>query len=359
VAAREGSHDRRIKGRTMSKSGSGYVLAFIAVVALLNSACASGSIAESASAGPTNSSSGAATPTMAPSPVATGGSTVAQQTPDVGGGRLVVLADGPNGGRGLWSLGPDSQWAPLGNTPNATAIGRTAGGLALVTGAGLEIRKGPDLSKPGNLMTIRWAGTKPTAPIVGVEYSSEGRAALVMADDSTLTYAVAGSDGTFAVLTPAPTQSFSPLVAWMNENRVIVLSTDNRQVSRLAVIDVAARTMTAAGALSGVRVFAASADGKAVAAATEGAVYVAPIETFTGSRSPEPIVTLADRQVVWGLALDGTGSRLFMLSGSIGGSGSIGDVHELGYTRQGSSWQKFLDSGVPFGRAVGQVFLAS
>ena len=296
---------------------------------------------------------------MAPSPAKTAGTTVANQTPVVERGRLVVLADGPSGGRGLWSLGPDSQWASQGNTPAGTAIGRTAGGLALVTGAGVEVRKGPDLSKPGSFTTIRWAGTKPTAPIVGVDYSSAGKAALVMADDSTLSYGVAGSDGTIAALTPAPAQSFSPLVAWLDEDRLLVLSTDNRQVSRMAVIYVAAHTMKAAEALSGVRVFAASVDGKTLAAATEGAAYVAPFEAFTGSRSPDPIVTLADRQVVWGLALDGTGSRLFMLSGSIGGSGSIGDVHELVYARQGSGWQKVLDSAVPFGRAVGQVYLSS
>lgn len=343
----------------MSKTGSGFGLALIAVVALLSAGCSTRSKPSVASNGPTMASSGTATPTITPSPARTAATAVAQQTPVVDGGRLVVLADGQNGVRGIWSLGPDFHWASQGSTPTATAIGRTAGGLALATDAGVEVRKGSELSKPGSLTTIRWAGAEPTAPIVGVDYSSAGKAAFVMADDSTLGYAVAGIGGTVAALTPAPTQSFSPLVAWLDENRLLVLSTDNRQVSRLAVIDVAARTMTPAGALAGVRVFAASTDGKTVAAATEGAVYVAPFDGFTGSRSPEQIVTLADRQVVWGLALDRTGSSLFLLSGSIGESGSIGDVHELGYTRQGLSWQKALDSAVPFGRAVGQVYLAS
>lgn len=343
----------------MSKTGSGFGLALVAVVALLNAGCTTGSKPSVASHGPTMASSGTATPTIAPSPAKATGTAVAEQTPTVDGGRLVVLADGQNSGRGLWSLGPDSHWASQGDTPTATAIGRTAGGLALVTDAGVEVRKGSELSKPGSFTTIRWASAEPTAPIVGVDYSPTGKAAFVMADDSTLGYAVAGVDGTVAALSPAPTQSFSPLVAWLDENRLLVLSTDNRQVSRLAVIDVAAGTMTAAGALSGVRVFATSVDGKTVAAATEGAVYVAPFDNFAGSRSPERIVTLADRQVVWGLALDGTGSGLFLLSGSIGEDGSIGDVHELGYRRQGSSWQKVLDSAVPFGRAIGQVYLAS
>jgi hypothetical protein len=106
-------------------------------------------------------------------------------------------------------------------------------------------------------------------------------------------------------------------------------------------------------------VFALSADRKSVAAATEMAVYAGPFLTIAGSSVPPPIVTLAEGQVVWALALDTSGSRLFLLSGSIAGDGSIGDVHELGYARQGSSWQKVLDSAVPFGRAVGQVYLAS
>ena len=272
---------------------------------------------------------------------------------------MIVLADGPNGGRGLWSLSPDYHWTALADTPTASAIGRTADGLALVTSAGIEARRGTDLSKSAGVAALKWVGQKPTAPIVGIDYSPSGKAALVMADNSTLGYAVAGLDGTVVALTPAPTQSFSPLVAWLDEGRLLVLSTDNQQVSRLAVVDVAAQTMNQAGALSGVRVFALSADRKSIAAATETAVYAEPYATFAGSLAPAPIVTLAEGQVVWAMALDTGGSRLFLLSGSIAADGSIGDVHELGYARQGSSWQKVLDSAVPFGRAFAQVYLAS
>jgi hypothetical protein len=322
----------------MSKSGSGFGFAAAAAAVVVSIAgCSTGS----------------------PPTATTAGATLSQPTPVSAGGRLIVLAAGPNGGRGLWSLSPDYHWTALADTPTATAIGRTADGLAVVTSAGVEVRKASDLSKPATVMTLKWVGKKPAAPIVGVDYSAAGKAALVMADDTTLSYAVAGLDGTVAALTPAPTQSFSPLVAWLDEGRLLVLSTDNQQVSMLAVIDVAAHTMDQSGGLSGVRVFALSQDRRSIAAATETAVYAGPFLTIAGSSVPAPIVTLAEGQVVWALALDTSGSRLFLLSGSIAADGSVGGVHELGYTRQGSSWQKVLDSAVPFGRALGQVYLAS
>jgi hypothetical protein len=62
--------------------------------------------------------------------------------------------------------------------------------------------------------------------------------------------------------------------------------------------------------------------------------------------------------VVWALALDAGGSRVFMLSGTVAADGTVGSIHELGYARQGSAWVKVLDVPVPFGRAVGQVCLA-
>lgn len=342
----------------MSKSKSGFWFAFVAAVALASAGCSTGSIPSAASSGPTIAAGGTAT-TMAPSPATTAGTTPSQPIPAGAGGRLIVLADGPNGGRSLWSLSPDYHWTALADTPTASAIGRTADGLALVTSAGIEARRGTDLSKSAGVAALKWVGREPTAPIVGIDYSPSGKAALVMADDSTLGYAVAGLDGTVVALSPAPTQSFSPLVAWLDESCLLVLSTDNQQVSRLAVVDVAAHTMTPAKALSGVRVFALSPDGKSIAAATETGVYAGPVPIFTGSLAPALIVTLAEGQVVWALALDTTGSRLFLLSGSMTADGSIGDVHELSYASRGSSWQKVLDSAVPFGRAVGQVYLAS
>jgi hypothetical protein len=184
-----------------------------------------------------------------------------------------------------------------------------------------------------------------------------GRTALVTSDEGAFGYAVAGPDGIVTALTPAPEQPFSPLVAWLDTTRLLALSTDAEQVSGLAVVDTAAHRMDVARGLSGVRVFAASSNGKIVAAATENAIYAGPLASFTSATAPTSIVALAEGQVVWALALDTSGARLFMLSGTIAADGSIGDVRELGYAGQGSNWQKVLDSAVPFGRAIGQVHL--
>jgi hypothetical protein len=64
-----------------------------------------------------------------------------------------------------------------------------------------------------------------------------------------------------------------------------------------------------------------------------------------------------DTDVVWGLALDATGTQLFMLSGTVGADGTIGSVHEFGYLRQGIGWTKSIDLTTPFTSAVDQVCL--
>ena len=64
-------------------------------------------------------------------------------------------------------------------------------------------------------------------------------------------YWLVAADGKVAPLQPAPSQSFTPLVAWLDDARLLVLTTDNLQASRLAVVDVGARTIEPATDLAG------------------------------------------------------------------------------------------------------------
>jgi hypothetical protein len=137
----------------------------------------------------------------------------------------------------------------------------------------------------------------------------------------------------------------------------MVLDTDKFEVSRLGVVDTNAHTISTAQALGGVRVFALSSDRQIIAAATERAVYVGPVGRFLGQTLPQAMVPLGDSQVTWALALDATGLRLFLLSGTMAPDGSVSSIREVGYSRQGSGWAKVLDSSTPFERAIGQVYL--
>jgi hypothetical protein len=184
-----------------------------------------------------------------------------------------------------------------------------------------------------------------------------GKIAVVAADDTTLRYGTAGADGHVTVLDPAPTQSFTPLVEWLGEGSLLVLSTDEQQVSRLAVVDTVTQNLKVVQALSGVRVFAASGDGRVASAATATGIYVASVATLAAGPAPAPIATLAEGEVVWAMGMDEAGSRIYMLSGQVGAGGSVDAVRELGYVTRGSGWQKTVDIAVPFGRGLAQVFL--
>jgi hypothetical protein len=267
-----------------------------------------------------------------------------------------VLAVGSDGKTGLWALGPDERWSVVAPAPGATALGRSPDDVAVAVGGEIEVRTGPNLSASASAATLKWPGGSPSAPIVAVDISAAGEIALATADDNAVGFAVAGADGTVTALTPAPTQPFTVGIAWLDESRLVVVSTDNRQVSRLAIVDSIAHSIEPAAALAGVRVVAVSADGRTIAAATGTAIYAGPLSTFQGTSAPAPIDSLGPAQVVWAPALDSGGSRLSMLSGTVASDGTVGSVHEIGYALEGPGWTKVLDLAVPFARVIGQVY---
>ncbi|HEX7491839.1 MAG TPA: hypothetical protein VF337_09080 [Candidatus Limnocylindrales bacterium] len=273
------------------------------------------------------------------------------------GAQLVVLADGSEGIAGLWMLDDKLAWTQLSATPGATALGVAADGIALATGHTVEIRPRTGLGKGGAAKTLNWVGAIPTAPIVAIDTSGGDKMVLVTADTQSLGYAIVTPDGSAAALSPAPSQAFTPSAAWLDDSRLLVLSTDNSQVSRLAVVDTATQTLKAGTAVSGVRVMGLSGDRQVVCVATEAAVSIGSVDSLLGSGPITPTIGLASDQVVWGLTLDARGSHLYMFSGTPAADGQVGAGREVVYAKLGSEWVRVLDSAVLFGRPIGQVLL--
>ncbi len=272
-------------------------------------------------------------------------------------GAVVFLADGVGGSVGLWILEGGSKWTQLAATPGATALSRAPNGIAVATAHDVDVRSVSALTQPGKVVSVHWPGTEPAAQIGGMDMSASGRVAIVLADDGGVDYAVAGADGMAAPLSPAPVQTFTPIVAWLDDARLLVLNTDVQQRSRLAVLDTTAHSMSVATGLSGVRVFAISGDGQTVVAATEGDVFAGPLGAFQAAGSLQPVARLAPAQVVWALAVDPTGAQVFMLTGTEGPDGTVGAVRELVYRRTSSGWAGVLDLAATFTRGLAQVYL--
>jgi hypothetical protein len=239
----------------------------------------------------------------------------------------------------------------------ATALGRDGDDLTLALGGSLEVRKVSSSGQAGTRLQVSWPARESAGSVVAASRSLSGRTAVVRVDANEPTFLLVAADGSVSLLSPAPAGAFSPLVAWIDADRLVALSTDAEQISRLAVIDTAGHSLATLRALGGVRVFAVSPDRGSLAAATESAVYVAPVSDWIGGGAPAKSLTLGSSEVVWDLALDADGSHLAMLSGTESADGNVTDVHEIGYARTGSSWQKIFDAPVPFTRASGQVWL--
>ncbi len=322
------------------------LVAAIVTVALVGAACASPS-ASPAGSSPAGSSPGGSVAGGSLDPSAASSSA-----------SLIVLADGVQGGVGLWRFQAPDKWTAAGATSGATAIARTTDGVVVVAGQKVELRSSPDLTHATATITLTWPGVAPSAPVVAIDRAPGGNLALVTSDGSSTAYAVATANGTVTVLHPAPTESFTPLIAWLDDTRLLVLSTDKQQVSQLAVIDTVAATMTPITTIGGISAFAISADRMTLVAATEGDIFVAPVLDWIAGKQPQKIASAAASSVIWGIALDQNGTHVAMLSGTVSADGGVGNIHEIGYTTSGSAWSLAFDAPAPITTARGQAWVS-
>jgi len=322
------------------------LVAAIATIALVGAGCASSSISPA--------------PSVGVSPAGSFGGSVAGGSldPSVPSVSVIVMADGVQGGIGLWRFQAPDKWTAVGATPGATAVAGTADGVVLVAGRSVELRSATDLTRTAATINLEWPAAASFDPVVAVDRAPGGKLALITSDGSSVDYAVATASGTVTVLQPAPTQSFTPLIAWLDDTRLLVLSTDNQQVSRLAVVDTAAATMTPISTIGGIDSFAVSADRMTLVAATEGDILVAPVSEWIAGAQPQKIAGVGASSVIWGLALDKNGAHLAMFSGTESADGRVGNIHEVGYAKAGSDWSQSFDAPAPITTARGQAWVS-
>ncbi|HEX7497884.1 MAG TPA: hypothetical protein VF344_05400 [Candidatus Limnocylindrales bacterium] len=324
----------------------------IATIALVGAGCASASTSPEG-ASPAGASPAAASPS-AGLPVASGsGGAPPSAAPE---SSVIVMADGVHGGIGLWRFQAPDKWTIVSATPGATAVGRTADGVVLVAGQRAELRPSADLGLAAATITLKWPATAPTWPVVALDTAPGGKLALAVSDGNAAAYSVASIDGNVTVLRPAPSQSFTPLIAWLDDTRLLVLSTDKDQVSRLAVVDTAAETMTLIRTIGGIDSFAVSGDRMTLVAATEGDIFVAPVSDWVAGAPPAKLSSVGANGVIWGLAVDKNGTQLAMLAGTVSVDGAVTELHEVGYTKRGSAWLPSCNSLAPFTTARGQAW---
>jgi hypothetical protein len=155
---------------------------------------------------------------------------------------------------------------------------------------------------------------------------------------------------------PAPVESLTPLVGWLDDDRILVISQGTQNISQLVAVNVSKGNTQTVKQLSGVRWFGLSQDRATVVAATESAVYLGPVADWLAGKQPAKILDLGETQVIWNLVLDQTGTRLAMLSGTEAEDGTVSQIHELGYVPAGTAWVKTYDQAVPFTRCLGQAW---
>jgi hypothetical protein len=236
---------------------------------------------------------------------------------------------------------------------DATAIASGPNGVVVASGQSIETLR-IDLSVASSV-SLRWPGSAPGGEAAALGLSPRGRIGLAVNDAGGVSYATAGGDGRVTDVTPAATPPFTPLIGWLDESRMVVLSTDDRQVSRLAVGNSPAE-LTPLTALSGCRWFAVSGDGGTIAASTESGVFAGPSSSWVSGQAPAQVALIADGNVAWDLALDRSGTRLAFLTGRVADDGTVTQIHELAFAYRSGTWQQTEDVAVPFVKVRGQAW---
>lgn len=324
-------------------------VAIVTALGLLSSGCGARS---TLTPGPAGSIAGTSGP-----PLVTPAFSPSTARSEAQGPQLMILGDGVAGGLGLWGFEAPNRWTALVPVPTATGIARFGNELAISSSRSVDLRSARTPATPGTSLPVNWQAGAPTRTIVSAARSPAGNVAVVTLDGETQGYWLVAANGSVEALLPAPSQPFTPLVAWLDDVRLLVLSTDVDQFSRLAIIDIEARTIQPSKAIAGVRFFAVSPDRRTLAAVTEAEVFAGPLEAFLGSDRPPVVAPIEPTTVVWGLAFDDSGTRLALLSGAVAPDGHVTVIRERGYEKGPASWTSSFDSPAPFDRAIDQVWV--
>jgi hypothetical protein len=257
-------------------------------------------------------------------------------------------------------LGEGGAWSAETRNVNATSIARDGPLVTIARSDGLEVH---DVAHPladGTFHPIGW-GLEPESPSpVGIDMSDGGKAIVALSTADGLVYLIAGEKGNLSSLSPvspSPASPFAPSVAWLDETRVFVLSTDPMQVSRLALVDTGSHTIAPLRVIAGARAFALSPDRRVIAAVTESGVYVGWTADWLTGQEPVRVFTPGDSQVVWGLAFDGSGARLAFFAGSEDPNGTVTGARDVGLRSVNGAWQRDFEVPVPLDQPTGQVWL--
>jgi hypothetical protein len=270
---------------------------------------------------------------------------------------VLVLADCVDGGIGLWRLGATGRWTTVGPVADGRAIARNADLITIAHAGSLETRSVSKPAETAGAVRLTWPGSAPAAPIVSVDRSTLGSTALVAADAQGQTYAIASPDGTVTRLEGAPNWSFTPLVGWIDSDRVLVLTQGVDNTSRLLIVDSSGRSTETVGSVTDVRWFALSQDRLTIAVSKEASIVLGHVSALRAGEEPTEIGKLDPHQVAWDLSLDQTGTHLAMLSGTEVADGAVENIHEVGYTLLASGWVRTYDAPAPFTKALGQIWL--
>jgi hypothetical protein len=340
----------------MFRSRAGRILRLLALTSVAASAAgACGEPTGGATPGRTEAATSAA---VAASPTPAGQSQRASQdatasAPAGGLGEdLLALGTGPSGERGIWRLAESGRWSLALAAPTATAVARF-GQEAALAGPGFVETVRFDDAPTVTPLSLDWAAAGSNLRVTAIARAPGGPMAAVAADADGLRCFVAAADGVLRRLDPAPSPLFAQSIAWLDDRRLLLLTTDGTGASQLREVDVAARSFGRSGSVGGVRDFGLSGDGATLVAVTAGSILAGSTGDFLGGGYPAVVGTVPDGELAWAVAVDGDGSVVTLVEAAVADDGTATRPHLVRYARSAGSWTLQSDQPLPLSSVAG------
>jgi len=157
---------------------------------------------------------------------------------------LLVLADGVQGSAGLWVYDESTGWTAIAPLAEQRPWGATATTSPWPSAVRSRSGRSPASGRPAPRCRFSWPA-QGSAVVAGGGESFPNRPSGGRSSRREWTDLLrCGGRRIVSLLSPAPASAFSPLVAWIDADRLVALSTDAEQISRLAVIDTTGHSLS-------------------------------------------------------------------------------------------------------------------
>lgn len=281
---------------------------------------------------------------------------------------MLALGHDATGTMMLWAFDGVNGWRSLQAIPDATAMTRDGDEVIIARGTALEIRSIDDPLTTKSTVELKWKGAAPPGSIGAIDRLRGGTVAIslnscgsggpqdLLCSHDVTGYALVQADGSATFVGLLGMGTAVPLVAWLDDQRLLVVVNQMAQsgggsaiVASAMIYDVKTRKLTDAR-LGEPGCFALSADRQTIVTerpSSNPPLYESSVSELGSHGKSTPILS-EEAGGIESVALDPTGSRLLAVEAVRNANDDVVGRQQQVFEKTASGWALVATSPMPF-----------